>query len=564
LVPYYGEGAYDRSIKLAITPNEPHLVPPEIEEICNVGESSIDMNSLFYIADKLGVYDEFAANEANEARKEYYYMNSSMDRLLNEKASMIDKLNALLMLMQDGIILVDFAGKIYLCNTKAQQLLEERSKVLLGFNIEEILPEIKVDSAKEKLIKIGTKNLVGSAVEIYSGEETAGHIITISDFAEVEEKQHGMRTKIRGTTHTAKYHFEDIIGSSNELKKAIENGKQIAATDGAVMITGESGTGKEMFAQSIHNASLRCAYNFVAVNCAAIPEHLLESEMFGYEGGAFTGAKKEGKIGFFELAHRGTIFLDEVAEMPIHLQTKLLRVLEEKKVMRVGSNKNIDVDVRIIAATNKDLYTMVEEGAFREDLYYRINVLPLELPALRNRAGDIVEVFSFFKKTFGAGFQLTEAAKDALLNYPWRGNLRELRNVTEFLSIQDKRVIDVEDLPVMRGESKTVREPERTENSVIDTFLLNEGQNMALFKQTLDVMYTASKCGRKLGRQGILKELTAIRPDISEGDVRSALKKLSDYGYVKRGKGRGGSSITLEGEHLLLQLKTKKIGFIGE
>ena len=235
LFPYYGEGTYDTSIQIAITPNEAHLVPPGIHKVYNVGESAVDMNSLYHIADKLGVYEEFSSKEANEARKEYYYINSSMDKLLNEKESMTDKLNTLLKLMNEGIIITDSVGRIYLTNEKANKLLEERSKILQGFHIEEILPELDMLSTKEKLIQIPTNNLIASSVEIRSNEDVAGHIITITDFEEAEEKQHGMRSKLSETTHGAKYHFEDILGSSLAITKAIEDGRRIAASDGAVL-----------------------------------------------------------------------------------------------------------------------------------------------------------------------------------------------------------------------------------------------------------------------------------------------------------------------------------------
>ncbi|MFQ9894019.1 MAG: sigma-54 interaction domain-containing protein, partial [Emergencia sp.] len=429
LQPYYGEGDYDHSISVAITPNESQLVPPGIREIYDVGESSVDMNSLYNIADKLGVYEEFSAKEANEARKEYFHLNSSMDKLLNEKETTTDKLNTLIKLMNEGIIITDAFGRIYLTNEKANQLLAERSKVLLGFNIDEILPELEVNSTKEKMIKTPSSNLIVASVEIRSGEEVIGHIVTINDFEETEEKQHGLRAKLSENSHRARYHFEDILGTSPAIVKAVDDARQIAGGNGAVMIIGESGTGKELFAQSIHNGSARRKYNFVAVNCAAIPENLLESELFGYEEGSFTGARKGGKMGLFELAHRGTIFLDEIGEMPLPLQSKLLRVLEERKVMRVGGSKPIDIDVRIISATNKNLFDMVEEGDFREDLYYRLNVLPLFLPPLRERKEDILPIFYSLAHQMNSLMQLSPAALGALKNYSWRGNVRELRNV---------------------------------------------------------------------------------------------------------------------------------------
>lgn len=566
LSPYYGEGGYDRSIDTAITPNEAHLVPPGITKVYNVGESSVDMNSLYNIADKLGVYEEFAAKEANEARKEYYYINSSMDKLLNDKESMTDKLNTLIKLMNEGIIIADSAGRIYLTNEKAQKLLSERSEVLLGFHVEEVLPELDVNSTKERLIKTPSANLITSAVEIRSGNEMAGHIITVMDFEEAEEKQHGMRSKLSGTSHLARYHFEDILGESQAIQKTVNNARRIAVSDAAVMIMGESGTGKEMFAQSIHNASGRRKYNFVAVNCAAIPEHLLESEMFGYEEGSFTGAKKGGKMGFFELAHRGTIFLDEIGEMPLQLQSKLLRVLEERKVMRVGASKNIDIDVRIIAATNQNLQTMVEKGEFREDLYYRLNVLPLFIPPLRERASDILPIFYSLAQRMNANLQLSEEAKEALIHHSWRGNVRELRNITEFLASQGKDYIQAEDLPKLRTSNKAMAEETlwQENSTMMDRFILNEGRELELYYTVLCVLQESLLLGERYGRQKLLAKVQEKGGIYTEGEIRKALSKLSSYGFVRSAKGRGGSMINGEGSKLLTVIeKFRQKGIIG-
>ena len=553
LQPYYGEGDYDHSISVAITPNESQLVPPGIREIYDVGESSVDMNSLYNIADKLGVYEEFSAKEANEARKEYFHLNSSMDKLLNEKETTTDKLNTLIKLMNEGIIITDAFGRIYLTNEKANQLLAERSKVLLGFNIDEILPELEVNSTKEKMIKTPSSNLIVASVEIRSGEEVIGHIVTINDFEETEEKQHGLRAKLSENSHRARYHFEDILGTSPAIVKAVDDARQIAGGNGAVMIIGESGTGKELFAQSIHNGSARRKYNFVAVNCAAIPENLLESELFGYEEGSFTGARKGGKMGLFELAHRGTIFLDEIGEMPLPLQSKLLRVLEERKVMRVGGSKPIDIDVRIISATNKNLFDMVEEGDFREDLYYRLNVLPLFLPPLRERKEDILPIFYSLAHQMNSLMQLSPAALGALKNYSWRGNVRELRNVAEFLVSKGKKYIEEEDLPPLRDKQRnSINDVSITENStLIDQFILNEGREIALYYAVLLELHESLLSGQRFGRQTLLERVNERGGLYTEGEVRKALFKLSSYGFVRSARGRGGSVINPEGLKLL-------------
>ncbi|GAB5465121.1 MAG: sigma-54 dependent transcriptional regulator [Candidatus Kapaibacteriales bacterium] len=252
----------------------------------------------------------------------------------------------------------------------------------------------------------------------------------------------------------------EIIGTSSKLENALEMSKLFAgAEDTTVLILGESGTGKELFASYIHDNSPRKKGPFISINCGAIPKDLAENELFGYERGAFTGATEKIKQGRFEQAQHGTILLDEVGELTLELQVKLLRVLQEKRFYRLGGSKEISVDVRVIAATNKDLKSMVEKGEFREDLYYRLNVASLELPPLRERGNDIIDLATFFvnryNKKFGkkiSGF--TPEAKAIILGYPWKGNIRELQNVIERVVLLERgEVIDANSLDSIRGVS---------------------------------------------------------------------------------------------------------------
>ncbi|GAG73852.1 unnamed protein product [marine sediment metagenome] len=243
--------------------------------------------------------------------------------------------------------------------------------------------------------------------------------------------------------HVAENTFEDIIGQSPAIKQAKEEAENYAQIDSPLLIYGETGTGKELFAQAIHNVGPRKNNPFVAFNCAAIPENLLESELFGYVGGAFTGAKREGKMGLFEQAHKGTIFLDEIGEISTDIQARLLRVFQECKVRRIGDDKLTIVDVRIIVSTNKDIYRLVEKKKFREDLYYRINVLNLNLPPVRERREDVPLLVNFFIKKYRQ--KLKKVVKgisiegiQILENYTWPGNVRQLENIMERLMVRAK------------------------------------------------------------------------------------------------------------------------------
>ena len=461
LYPYYGEGDYDHTVKVAITPDEAQLVPADISEVYDIGQSSIDMASLYDLADKLGVYEEFSANEANEAKKEYYQLNSSMDRLLNEKESMTDKLNTLLKLMNEGIIITDSLGRIYMTNDKADRLLAARSRILRGFEISEILPEVDLGSTKEKLIKMPGTNLVASAVDIRSGDEVAGHIVTVTDFTEDEEKQHGIRAKLSETSHTARYHFDDILGGSPAITAAVNEARRMADSDASVMITGESGTGKELFAQSIHYAGSRKDKPFLAQNCAAIPEPLLEGMLFGTAKGGFTGAVD--RAGLFEQANGGTLLLDEISAMPYDLQSKLLRVLQENYIRRVGGTKDIPVDVRIIATVNEPPEDLMAHGKLRKDLYYRLNVVNISIPPLRERSGDVIVLAERFlekhNKRFGKEiWMISDGAARRLRNYDYPGNVRELENIIEqAVSMADREHVLTEKLLSMPGSAKKGR-----------------------------------------------------------------------------------------------------------
>ncbi|MGB9812256.1 MAG: sigma-54-dependent Fis family transcriptional regulator [Thermovenabulum sp.] len=263
--------------------------------------------------------------------------------------------------------------------------------------------------------------------------------------------------------------LEYIIGESESIKMLKEKVKRIASSSSTVLITGESGTGKELFARAIHLESERKDNPFVAVNCAAIPDTLLESELFGYVKGAFTGADPKGKIGKIEFANKGTLFLDEIGDMPLYLQAKLLRVLEQKEVVRLGSNKPIPVDVRIIAATNKNLEKMIKEGMFREDLYYRLNVIPFVIPPLRERKEDIKVLTEYFvnkyadllkKKVFG----VEKDVWDYFFEYDWPGNVRELENVVEYMinMLDSEGVLNSKLLPLKVRHSKN-----RSDNAIV-------------------------------------------------------------------------------------------------
>lgn len=336
-----------------------------------------------------------------------------------------------------GIILCDKEGKVEFYNTYVKQMyLGEK------FDIFYIFPELKNgDSILNENLKVLSKTYNGNEFLFFPriiNEEKEGYLIIVRD----KKFFTSIFSNCKVSHEETEYNFENIIGNSKQIKKVVDECKKIADTGSNILITGESGTGKEFFARSIHNSSSRREYPFIAINCGAIPKDLIESELFGYEGGAFTGANKNGYIGKFELANGGTIFLDEIGEMPLNMQVTLLRVLQDKRITKIGSKRSIKVDVRIIAATNRDLKEAIENNLFRKDLYYRLNAFNINIPPLKERIGDIPIFLDYLLKEKSLEFnkpipKVSEKLFKKIISYCWPGNIRELENFVENFVVLD-------------------------------------------------------------------------------------------------------------------------------
>ncbi|ETA81562.1 sigma 54-interacting transcriptional regulator [Youngiibacter fragilis] len=358
----------------------------------------------------------------------------------------------------DAIIKTDNNGIITIFNHNAEESFRTRDKNAIGKKITSIIPEIdqadlaKVKKGQEVFGTILTHDetvYIANFAPINVDGKLEGVIFSFSPVEKIEDMAAEIKREIYLKGHIAKYTFKDIHGISNKMRSLKDMALKYSKNNSTVLISGESGTGKELFAQSIHNESLRKNNPFVAVNCAALPSNLLESELFGYVEGAFTGASKGGKRGLFHLADTGTIFLDEISEMDLYGQVRLLRVIQEKNIMRVGDDKVTPIDVRIIAATNKNLMDLIRQGKFREDLYYRLNILSLHIPPLRERREDILVLTDFFTREYSVELSksvtFSEGARKLMSEYDWYGNIRQLKNFVEkVVTISSERVISEE------------------------------------------------------------------------------------------------------------------------
>lgn len=375
-------------------------------------------------------------------------------RTINMERARSKMTSTILNTSADALIAVSGSGCVQALNNQAYRTFQlSPQSDFTGRPVEEICSALKwrdvVETGREKeeVIQWKDRKLYTEYRPVLVDKMGKGTVIVARYAEQIMEAETKIRRSLAKQGLTAKYSFDDIIGSSQAIRENILMAKRYSRVDSNVLIVGETGTGKELFAHSIHRESRRSAEPFVALNCAALPENLLESELFGYEPGAFSGASKNGKTGLFELAHKGTIFLDEIGEIPISLQAKLLRVLQEKEIRRIGSNRVEPVDVRVISATNINIEEKIREGQFRADLYYRLNLLDITIPPLRERGSDIQEMVDFYLTRFACEMgkpipRLWGEAVDLLIHYDWPGNVRELRNICERLIV----LIDTPDI----------------------------------------------------------------------------------------------------------------------
>ena len=413
-------------IDTAVTMGEAHMVPHHIKNVIDIGYRLIGSDTILPLIYILGLDTEqihrnmfrqfenlLERNRQNMENYVAYYLKSEMLSRVNESSPL-------------ATFLMDSHFRCLYANAKAREIIHvvDCREVQLQNYIDH--GALKSDDTSNMAVEINSGDYIFDKYPIRIQDQILGYYMTLKEKTVASTEADALKQK----GYYARYHFKDITYKSKKMDNVVAMAKRLAASDETVLIRGESGTGKELIAQSLHNYSARRAKPFVAVNCAALPESLLESELFGYEPGSFTGARSKGKVGLFEQANKGTIFLDEIGDVSPRLQARLLRTIQEMQVMKIGSDKVIDIDVRIIAATNKDLEAAIQEGTFRRDLFYRINVLPLIIPPLRERKDDILPLLKVF---LGAGFKnVKDKEKEILVNHPWPGNARELRNVSHY------------------------------------------------------------------------------------------------------------------------------------
>jgi transcriptional regulator with PAS, ATPase and Fis domain len=549
MFPYpRSESELNTEISTVIT-HHLHLIPSNrFSKVIEIGIRPLDFTTIVDIAVRLQLnihtHSVFKATNMDEIVRLNLSLSES-NRLLK---NVYQQVEAIINTSQDGIITLNSQNTIIQVNKALLGVLTgHNTKSIIGRSFSDVFPSFELfPNRDDYLYTLNEVQFVVQQLPITLNDGEIGTLIVFREINKLQKTEQEVRRKIHAPGFVSKYQFSQIIGDSQVLQETIDKARRLGASEQPILILGENGTGKELFAHSLHHISKRKNYPFVPINFAGLPESLAESELFGYEDGAFTGAKKGGKPGFFELAHNGTIFLDEIGDAPPSIQAALLRVLQEKQILRVGGIQLIPVNVRIIAATNKDLVKLVEQGKFREDLFYRLNVLPLQIPSLRERREDIIPLLEyFFSKQLLKPIRLEDKMKNQLLAYSWPGNIRELENTVYYLSaIIKEDVIHVADLP------NKFLETGKADDSIVNQ-LETEG-SLSEFTTILTYLYLAKQNNWPTGR--IAMEAYFIKEKViplSSQQIKSRMSILKKYNLIEIGSTRQGSWITQSGIRVL-------------
>lgn len=537
--PYYPGILSYKKLKIAITPGETDKVPDYVTTVINLGPRIININSMYQIMDKLNLGHKDTTFIIKKYMQKIINVSQHVSAVNNKVNELNGYLNNIIHNLVNGILVYDENGYIKYANEKMKKFLltdkELENKNVRNIIDKELYPYfLSSDIFENKALHIMGVDVKVTKIIAPNGKD----IVITTDRNEVEENVVRLHDYLlRG--HVAKYNLENIVGSSKLLEEIKSKALKLAKTDLTVLIEGESGTGKELFASVIHQNSKRKYGPYLAINFSALPDDLIESELFGYEEGAFTGAKKGGKIGLFELADGGTIFLDEIGDVSPKLQTKLLRVLQEKEIMMLGGTTIKKVDVRIIAATNKNLRDMVIDKQFRADLYYRLKIGYMYLPPLRERLGDIKDLVSYFIRVGSSSdVKVSKEVTEEFMKYKWFGNIRELESTVQYmLAVRDGNELSLSDLP----DRNFFEVPADVRNGLDPV-----GPELLNHESVLILMAIGELHSRDIsaGRDKISLKLSELGCEMTSAQVRTRLGMLEKQGYLIKKRGRQGTALT--------------------
>lgn len=543
LQPFYPDAVPPKSYDGIIAPTRYPFLPDTDQPVIETGNRVYDISLILDILSLLQVEHERSEeimysymSQVPNAWHGIEYAWENRRVLINQWKVLLDEITA-------GVVVCNDAEQIELVNSTAEELLDETFDNLVGRPLDVLSwkdPGLKnlldAEEVSNEVVSCQAGDIVISVKPVVFGGQPRGRMVILHPYHEVLQVQQQVRQKLTSPGYVSRHHFSDLIGRNPRFLEARWIAEKIAPSDSTVLLFGESGTGKELFAGAIHNRSRRRKAPFIAINCATLPENLLETELFGYAEGAFTGARKGGRRGLFELADDGTLFLDEIGDLPQALQARLLRALEEKEIRRVGGDTIVAVDVRVIAATNRNLPELVDQGLFRRDLFHRLNVFQITIPPLRDRADDIWLLIEHFMNELSAERHIGEDFRTFCLNYDWPGNIRELRNVLEYATTINHDALSFQALPdYLRQRSHYVDRHHR-------------GQYLLL-----KLIFNRQMGGMTTGRRSLREEFCRRYYPISEMEVREHLEELRRDKLIRISRGRNGTAINEEGIQELIK-----------
>ncbi|TMW71539.1 sigma-54 interaction domain-containing protein [Alteribacter natronophilus] len=561
LYPYFPGKKMVKNVDLAITPGEMNLVPGNVTKIIDIGPRLLDMTTIITVLERLGLLNEKQEEVSTRYIRTIIQLSRRLALATSEANQVSEHLKKVVDGVHDGILAVDSRGTVTVFNGILEKLLGFQATHVIGKKICDILTsrelcDFIMSGDEEEADEYFTVDYADVIVHRFTIDSDGTTVATFKNAVETIEMERKLRRELVKRGHYGKYTFDDIIGDNRQLIETKTIAQKLAKTHLTILIEGESGTGKELFASSIHNASPRHKGPFLAVNFSALPEDLVESELFGYEEGAFTGAKKGGRKGLFEQANGGTLFLDEIGDISLKVQARLLRVLQEKELLRIGGTSIIPVDVRVVAATNRNLLELIEKGEFREDLYHRLKVLFLHLPQLRRRKDDIESLIRFFMHQSGRmDVKIEPEVLQQLKRYQWYGNIRELKNTIDYmLAVCDDQVIRMKDIPnesffqaKRLGQPNAGIEDGTPRGKEIAGTTIQEKEIVAV----LSIIDGLEKEGQSISRIKVAEKSKETKLNFSEQQVRYRMDLLEERGLIEKSRGRVGSRTTEKGREFL-------------
>ncbi|MEH7122497.1 sigma 54-interacting transcriptional regulator [Bacillus sp. JJ1773] len=552
-IPYKKDQIFYKNIDIAISPGETHLCPPSINNVIDIGVRLFDMATILKVVEYFCLGEKISSLISERYIRNIIDLQRELSFAEQNAKQMKQHIQNVVNTVDDGIIAINKQHRVTVFNRRLGALFHLPVNDAINKQLEEVIVQqdlidfILHSNEESKFFTIYGVDLVIFRHQMETEDTIVATFKSIHQAFEVEKMA---QRELKNKGFYAKYNFDDIVGDHPLLKETKQIAKKLALSEHPVLIQGETGTGKELFAHSIHLHSMRKNGPFIAINCSALTENLLESELFGYEEGAFTGAQKGGKKGLFELADNGTIFLDEIGDISLAVQSHLLRVLQEKELRRIGGRKVIPINVRVIAATNKDIQLKSEEGSFRSDLFYRLNVLTLSVPPLRNRKTDIPLLVKHFITKSGKWVKVEENLPEQLQKHEWLGNIRELKSTIDYmLTICDGNKIELKDIPYNRIQKN------RKQEIVTSYTIPNNLLEIYEYKFILETIKHCNDNGKPASRQHISMVSEETGSFLSPQQVRRRLDYLETKGFITKGRGRSGTKITTIGVEYLHQLE---------